>query len=226
MTAPQIDVVIGAWNAEATIGETLASIAAQSLRPTRVIVVDDGSSDGTTAVALAAGAEVVHRPHLGVAAAQNAGIAASDADLIAFLDADDLWPTGKLAFQMDQIDRGDCDAVLGHVTTFPCPTLPTDQHRLASASPQPGWLTGALLVRRAAFGRVGPFDERLPAGHAIDWFDRARRVGLRFAMPDAVVLLRRIRPGSLSHRSAARDSGYVAMAREAILRRRTHQGMS
>lgn len=223
---PAIDVICAALDAEATLGETLSSIAAQSAPPARVIVVDDGSSDGTAALAEANGAEVLRRAHGGVAAAQNAGIAASGADLLAFIDADDLWPQDKLEAQACLLSESGADGVLGLFETFPCPTLPPERRSqiAAEATRQPAWLTGALLVRRAAFARVGGFDEGLAAGHAIDWFDRARRAGLRFLVPDLLVLRRRIRDNSLSHRSARRDAAYVAIARRAIARRRSGEG--
>lgn len=219
---PEIDVVCAAYEAEATLDETLASIAAQSLPPARVIVVDDGSSDGTAALAERCGAQVLRRAHGGVAAAQNAGIAESRADLLAFIDADDLWPADKLEQQARLMAESDADGVLGLFEIFACPTLAPERRRQieAGATAQPAWLTGALLIRRAAFDRVGGFDEGLAAGHAIDWFDRARRAGLRFVVPPVLVLRRRIRQDSLSHRSAQRDAGYVALARRAIARRR------
>lgn len=220
---PGIDVVCAAYDAEPTLAETLASIAAQTLPAARVIVVDDGSTDGTAALAEVRGAEVLRRPHAGVAAAQNAGIAASRADLLAFIDADDLWPQDKLAQQARLLAESDADGVLGLFETFACPTLAPERRAqiAADATLQPAWLTGALLVRRAAFDRVGGFDEGLAAGHAIDWFDRARRAGLTFLVPPVLVLRRRIRERSLSHRTPGRDAAYVALARRAISRRRT-----
>jgi hypothetical protein len=65
-----------------------------------------------------------------------------------------------------------------------------------------------------------PFAEDLSAGYFIDWYDRARAAGLVFGMMPSVVLHRRIRPGSLSHRSHKRDVAMVEMARRAIERRR------
>ena len=88
---PTIAVVIPAYNAEAWIAETLASVHAQSRAPQEIIVVDDGSRDATAQVAAANGARVVRRPNGGAAAARNCGIAAATSDWIAFLDADDLW---------------------------------------------------------------------------------------------------------------------------------------
>ncbi|MCU0627410.1 MAG: glycosyltransferase family 2 protein [Gemmatimonadaceae bacterium] len=85
-------VVIPARNARAYVGDAVASARTQTVPPDEVIVVDDGSTDDTAAVARAAGARVVPHPTArGVSAARNTGIDAVAAPVVAFLDADDLW---------------------------------------------------------------------------------------------------------------------------------------
>jgi len=217
--------VIPAWNAASTIGEALESIARQRPSPDEIIVVDDGSTDGTADAALRAhaGVRVVTQTRSGPAAALNRGIRAGDSSLLAFLDADDCWPAGKLALQLDWLERSpDVDGILGRVETFMCPSVSAEQatrYRLPDG-PQPAWLTGALLVKRESFDRVGLFAEDLFIGHSIDWFDRARAAGLQFTIPEETVLLRRIRPGSHSHRDSGKNHFYLEMARRALVRRR------
>ena len=94
-----ISVVIPAYNVEQYLAAALASVRAQSLQPAEVIVVDDGSSDGTRALAIAAGVRVVTQDNAGVSAARNAGIAAATQPWIALLDADDTWRPDKLQRQ-------------------------------------------------------------------------------------------------------------------------------
>ena len=93
-----VDAVIPTWNRADTVPRAIESALAQSRRPDAVIVVDDGSSDETSAAVEAFGELVtcVVQPHRGVAAARNAGVAASDAEFIAFLDSDDVWDTRHL----------------------------------------------------------------------------------------------------------------------------------
>jgi glycosyltransferase involved in cell wall biosynthesis len=94
-----IDVIVPAYNGAAYLRECLPSIAAQTCAVNDVIVVDDGSTDDTVAVARSLGARVVSQPNAGVAVARNAGIRASQAPFIALLDADDRWRPQHLEAQ-------------------------------------------------------------------------------------------------------------------------------
>jgi glycosyltransferase involved in cell wall biosynthesis len=215
-----ISVVVPAWNAAATIGETLASIAAQTRRPDEVIVVDDGSEDATGAIARAAGVRVIRQSRLGMAGAMNTGVAASSGTLIAFLDSDDLWTPDKLAWQAAALLADpSLDGVFGHVRCFADPSLDGGLH--VPEGERPGWLSGALLVRRASLQAVGWFDDKISSAAFIDWMNRAQHLGLRFAMRPEPALLRRIRRGSSANPSARRNANYLKVARLAIRRRHT-----
>jgi len=99
-----VSVVIPAYNASNTIQQAIATARAQTLRPTQIVVVDDCSKDDTIQKAEAVAAPdllVVRSPkNGGGGAARNLGIDHSTADVVAFLDADDLWAPNKLANQM------------------------------------------------------------------------------------------------------------------------------
>ncbi|MBC5810545.1 MAG: glycosyltransferase family 2 protein [Candidatus Eremiobacteraeota bacterium] len=99
MTSLPISVVVPAYNAEAFIGTTLASVLAQTRLPAEIIVVDDGSTDRTGEIAGALGARVVRQPNRGPAGARNGGLAAATQPWIAFIDADDVWFPRKLELQ-------------------------------------------------------------------------------------------------------------------------------
>ena len=106
--APLFTVVTPVWNAAATLGEAAASVAAQSLPDWEQILVDDGSTDGSRALAAALAAADPRRRLLawddnrGAAEARNAAIRAARGRYIAFLDADDRWHPEKLARQLAQ----------------------------------------------------------------------------------------------------------------------------
>jgi glycosyltransferase involved in cell wall biosynthesis len=216
-----ISVIIPAHDAATTLGETLASVRAQSRSADEVIVVDDGSRDDTAMVAAAAGAAVVRQPNRGVAAALNAGVQAALGGLVAFLDADDLWAADCLHEQERHLaTRADLAGTVGRFSEFPCPTLSADvAARFVPRMNEPAWLTGGMLLRRWAFDRAGLLDESIRVGAWIEWVDRARHAGCAFHPVDQVVLRRRLRPGTLSQ-SAARNASLLAVARAALARRR------
>ncbi|MEO7426458.1 MAG: glycosyltransferase [Fibrobacteria bacterium] len=103
---PRISVVIPAFNAEKFLPETLESVLGQTFRDLEIIVVDDGSTDGTLETARGYSLRYpdrircVHQENRGVAAARNHGARESRGDILAFLDADDTWLPEKLAEQM------------------------------------------------------------------------------------------------------------------------------
>src|SRR5205823_6629289 len=104
---PQVSVVIPTYNYGRFVGQAVQSVLDQTVAPHEVIVVDDGSTDDTPSVLAQFGSNVrlLHQHRRGPSAARNAGIAASCRDLVAFLDADDWWEPGKLARQVEEMER-------------------------------------------------------------------------------------------------------------------------
>jgi glycosyltransferase involved in cell wall biosynthesis len=102
---PLVSIIVPAFNAEATLAETLRSALAQAHSNIEVIVVDDGSTDATAAIAERFASEdirltLIRTANVGIAAARNLAIAASKGDYVAPLDADDLWHPAKIARQV------------------------------------------------------------------------------------------------------------------------------
>jgi len=195
MSGPTVAVVVAVRDGERYLAETLDSILAHQPAPDDLVVVDDGSEDGTLEVLRRApvGLRVLRQERRGVGSALNRGIRAIDADVVGFCDADDLWPPGKLAHQLAAL-AGDptVDGVGGLVEQFASPDLPDISRRVrVDTTPTAGLVLGALLVRRATLASLGEFDEQIDNPH-IDWMSRARTSGTRFATVDHVVLRRRI----------------------------------
>lgn len=227
----RLDVIIPAWNARRHLGEAIDSVHAQR-QPLLlsgvcvtidVVVVDDGSTDDTTAVARAHGARVVTQANAGVAAARNRGLADSDAELVAFLDADDLWTPGRLVPQLRALAEDPDALVLGLVEEFTSPDIPPERARQLAPKPGrlPAFVAGGLVCRRATFDRVGPFDTSLAVGEMVVWFQRSRALGIRERVLPELVLLRRLHGDNLTLRDASRRSDYVAMARALLARKRS-----
>lgn len=174
--ADLVSVVIPAYNAGRTIGETLDSVISQSHRAIEIIVVDDGSTDDTVAVVRHRMADspflkLLTQTNQGVSTARNAGIRAAQGAFIAFVDADDLWHRDKIALQVARF-RQDGDR-LGVVYTWST-YMSGDGHILpgrAFAETYEGdvyaplltcnFMNNTLMVRRQCFDRVGLYDTAL-----------------------------------------------------------------
>jgi glycosyltransferase involved in cell wall biosynthesis len=104
---PLVSVVVTAYNHGRYIQETLRSVFAQTYSNFEVIVVDDGSTDDTSTKILAFNDRIlyVHQENQGVAASRNTGVQKAKGEFIALLDGDDLWEPGKLAIQMEALER-------------------------------------------------------------------------------------------------------------------------
>ena len=216
---PLVGVVVPARDAERWLGAALESALAQGGARVDVVVVDDGSSDRTGAIAEAFGPPVrmVRQEGQGIGAARNRGVEEVRGDLLAFLDADDLWPPGRLRHALEPLtSRPEVDLVFGTVRQF---------SEIADGAPAdlgpavPAHLPAAMLIRRAAFERVGPFVTGVRVAEALDWLLRARELPLTEATIDAEVLWRRVhgQNNSVRHRADRRE---FALALKASLDRR------
>lgn len=212
-------VIIPAFNAAATIGETLRSVAAQTVAPGEIVVIDDGSTDDTAAAIAASGVAVklLTQENAGPGSATNRGFAALSSQMIATVDADDLWLPEKIERQLQHMaDNPGASGAFTHWLTFA-----DGEPKRMSQSPQPGWSRTTMLIRREVAETVGPIVDPVGGrGEMVDWIARAREAGFIFDMLDEVLALRRIRPGSLSYGRDSRDRGYIEVARQAMLRRR------
>ena len=115
-TANKISVIIPLYNKRESIARTIASVAAQSLAPHEIIVMNDGSTDGSDEIVRELAAtnpkiKLLHQPNAGVSAARNRAIEAAEGEFVALLDGDDVWREGYIAEICRLIDRyPDCGA--------------------------------------------------------------------------------------------------------------------
>ena len=220
-----VDVVVPAYNAAAYIEEAITSALAQSLAPARVIVVDDASTDDTVARAsrFGGGVTVVRQvTNGGTARARNRGASEGSSELLAFLDADDRWLPHKLAQQVAALAEapGSAFALCG-VRAFASPELPQAEQAALLAGSAGGdgkWLPSALLVRRAAWLRIGPFATDLGVAEGIDWFSRARPHG--HVEVSEVGAERRLHRTNTTRLAAHDRSDYLRAAMRHMKRRR------
>ncbi len=206
--APAVSVITPVWNAAATLAATVASVRAQSFPDWEMLVVDDGSTDGSAALAQALAREeprlrlLAHPTTRGAAAARNHGIRAARGRYLAFLDADDLWRPEKLARQIGFMRAEH------HPFTFTAyRRIDADGRPLGTVHP-PAAVTRAGLLRGNVigcltavydvefFGKVEmpPLPRRQDYGL---WLELLRRTPAAHALPD-VLADYRVHPGSLS----------------------------
>lgn len=174
MTVPSISVVVPAYNAERHIAETLEAILAQTHAPDEVIVVDDGSSDGTPAELRRFGnaIRVVRQVNRGAGGAHNTGFGQARGDFVARCDADDIWEPCKLERQLDALrTHPEIDIAFSGARVFGLANGPYGE------SPGEGvldsgrfWRTlyranlvcaSSIIMRRRLFDALGPFEASL-----------------------------------------------------------------
>ncbi|MGY1659594.1 glycosyltransferase [Geodermatophilus sp. SYSU D00705] len=219
MDRPRVSVVIPAWEAETTLPDTLASLAAQTEESWEAVVVDDGSTDGTVAVAESVAQEdprvrLVRAQHGGVSAARNRGIAEARAEWLLFLDADDVLEpealTGLLAATSPEVDL----VMGGYVRVDPGGrradgVLPRGSEDwfavLANRCPV---AIHACLARKEAVVHVGGFDTGLVLCEDWDLWQRVVRRGRGVALVPEVLAVYRVRENgaSMDERGLLRDA--------------------
>jgi len=227
--AALISVMIGAYNAAPYLGEAIESVFAQTQRPLELIVVDDGSDDGTGDVARSYGDRLtlVRQERGGNGAARNTAVAQAGGDFFAFLDADDRFTPTKLALQLAALSADpELDVVFGHLREFVSPDLSPEQRQLGRPpAPVSPWAApNLMLIRRESFERVGPFSTSLRVGVTVDWFARATEAGLKSLVPPDVVLERRLHTQNNGLREQQAQSQYIHVLKASIDRRRRSQG--
>ena len=219
-----ISAIIPVYNGEKYLEEAIQSVSLQNYRPVEIIVVDDGSTDGSSAIAKKIKEVQYHfQPFSGLPTALNAGIKLARGDFFAFLDADDIWMRNKLSAQMTTLRKDpDLDMVLGHVQEFLSPELSGDQANKLHVKPgkNPGYFKGALLIRKASFFRVGLFDTRWVVGDFIDWYKRALEKNLKSLMLPEAVFMRRVHLDNMMLRERDAQKDYARILKEALDRQR------
>jgi glycosyltransferase involved in cell wall biosynthesis len=195
-----VSVVIPVYNRERYLADALESVLGQRFRPLEIVVVDDGSTDGSAAVAARfPHVRVLSGEHRGVAAARNLGLDAARGAYIAFVDSDDVWLPHKLELQMRYLhDHPDVQCVLG-----------VYEDVLEEGIERPSWLREApddglaatlvsMLARSEVFDAVGHFDESYVTGEDTDWMARAHDSGVAMTVLPDVVFRRRVHADNLT----------------------------
>jgi len=224
MNNPLVSVIIPVYNGERYLAQTIESALAQTYQPIEIIVIDDGSTDGS--------AEVVKRfpsvryqfqTNRGIGGARNRGVELATGDFLAFLDGDDLWSPSKLTRQMDTFEAEPAlDMVFGHVKQFYSPELGESIKAKLRYNDEiiPGYHAGSMLIKREAFLRVGWFDTTVRVGEFIDWYSRTAEKNLKGLMLPDIVMQRRLHTTNTVVREKKSHTDFVRILKASLDRRR------
>ncbi|AEB83124.1 glycosyltransferase family 2 protein [Alicycliphilus denitrificans] len=223
MNRPRVSVIIPVRNGKDYLQEALDSVLQQSFTDLELLLIDDGSTDDDyDRYALQdKRVRVIHLQGMGVSRARNVGMAQSRGDLLAFLDADDVWFPGKLQAQVNYFDaHPEVGIVFGKFIRWqalpsgafaPARSLMQDASKLTHADPErSGWLYTRLLggllvgmntavVRRTVYEAIGGFNEAMRQGEDYDFWLKASRVAEMHSLNGPVALYR-IHGASAMHR--------------------------
>jgi len=225
---PKVSVIIPTYNRREMVKEAIGSVLDQGVEDLELIVVDDGSTDGTAEEIRGYGGRVRlfrHEQNRGVSAARNRGILHAKGKYIGFLDSDDLWVKGKLKDQVAFLDEN---------PQYPlCYTDEIWIRRGRRVNPMrkhakySGWIfekclplciisPSSALMRRSLFSKVGLFDEALPVCEDYDFWLRVSARFPIFFIEKKLIIKRGGHPDQLSQRSWGNDR-YRVMALEKLL---------
>jgi glycosyltransferase involved in cell wall biosynthesis len=224
-----VSIVIPAYNAEAFIKAAIESVLAQGHRPLEVIVVDDGSSDGTADIAESFGPPVTcyRQNNGGPPVARNRGLAVAQGEYIGFLDADDLYEPGRIEFQLNKLmDNPAVEVVIGRKLCEQLASAPDEPaaFKPMEVSAHIDVSLGVCLFRRTAFERVGLMEESLRHCDDWDWFMRARELAVPMLLHEETVLRYRLHMNNITRDQEAGKRYLAIMLKRSIDRRRAQSG--
>ncbi len=210
-----VSVVVPAYNAGSYLKNAVDSLLLEPIPGLEIVVVDDGSTDGSTDAVQNAAVRVVHQPNRGEASARNVGVRSSSAPFVTFLDADDVIVPGALSSRLEYLIANPEDSAVGGL-----PSRLIDENgrvaaevfsRMAAKLRFPFRLTDAFyregnffpvscslyVYRRETFDRIGFYDETLPVAPDCDFHFRLLKTASIPILP-VPVFDRRMHRGNLS----------------------------
>ena len=215
---PRVSVIMPAFNTAAYIAESIDSVLEQDYPNLELIVVDDGSTDGTVEIVRSYGDRLtlLTQQNQGAAVARNAGIAAATGEYIAFIDSDDVWLPGKVTAQVLYMQqhpeigfthtrflswKPDANGAFPPPAEMAKPQMPVREAPGVVAEGS-GWVYNQLLMkslshtitvmmRRQLVDEVGDFDPQLKRGQDYDYWIRASRLS-EYRQLDRVTALYRL----------------------------------
>lgn len=221
---PLISVIMPVYNGEKYMAEAVESIRRQDYASLELIIVDDGSTDGTAEIAQSLNLDVryVRQPNSGPSAARNKGLQMARGEIIAFQDADDLWPPGKLALQLPRLmDDPSLEIISGRVQRIKLAGIVEGKEIFKEyLEPLMSYNVGSALYRRSVFDKVGLFDVTMRCSEDVDWLLHARDCGVRMLFLKQVTLLYRLHGQSMTQERDVYGPQFMNALKKSLGRRR------
>ena len=221
--APLLSVVIPVYNGERFVAEAVESIRSQGYPSLEIIIIDDGSTDGTEAAVRRLPCDVHYfkQENLGPAAARNRGIRDAAGDFVAFLDVDDLWPEHTLTTLMDELIRHpELDLVRGYSQVMEYDPASGGYEYRGHPKESFPYSIATAVFRKRVFDRVGWFDKTLLYGEDTDWFNRAQELQVPMKRVEAVTLHVRRHGRNMTHEKTLVELNMLRVLKKTLDRRR------
>ncbi len=231
MNSALVSCIIPVFNCERYISEGLSSALHQSYQPLEIIVVDDGSTDGTPAIAANYREQIRYfrQENAGPTAARNRGVRMARGAFVALLDADDVWDPNKLAHQMERFQaRQELGVSLTYVQNFWSAELPEGAQRMrdrGQGKPVPGYCMSTPVIRHRLFDTVGEFNPKLAHADGTEWFLRAAEKNVVIELLPETLVYRRLHATNRSRQMAADSHAeYLGLVKRHLDRQRQRGG--
>lgn len=185
-----ISAIVICRNSLEFINSCIESICIQTLPLDEIIIIDGNSTDGTTEfIRSRQNLTLFSQNGEGIANARNQGIKASRGDLIAFLDADDVWSHNKLELQYLHLQRNQALQAVG------CTLVKTNEHCDKTWT---AMTPGGFLFRKEVFEQFGDFNEQMLVAQDHEWFKRSIKSGLKYEILPETLLTKTIHGNNIS----------------------------
>jgi len=217
-------VILPVLNGAAYIAEAIGSALPQLSADDEIVVIDNGSTDGTIAIVEAIGdprIKLIAESQPGPAAARNAGLKIATGDLISFLDHDDSWPEGRNAGLLAALAANpEVDGAYGRFRVRVEPGCDDQGFGERDGILTPSALLHVHIFRRALVEATGMMDTTMKLGSDIDYLARLKHVGMRSAIYGGDAYLYRRHANNITLDVAAKRAGSLGMLVRNLRRRR------
>lgn len=224
---PLISVIVSVYNGENFLTQALNSVFDQSYQNIEVIIIDDGSTDGTAEVAKPyvgnGNTRYIRQDNFGQGSGLNHGVKLARGEFLAFIDHDDKWDNDKLKMQLDAFYRDpELDVVFTHMQNF----FENKEVKKLNVKKgiMPGYVPGTCLIRKDAFLKNGFFDTSIAKGYFFTWYKGMEMTGLKQELLPDLLYHRRIHGANMSISGSAKDySDYFQAIRKIQQQRKQYE---